>query len=107
MTALLIYAKRCGKHATVNSMLSLHLRNNRIEGKPIVERELAELTERQINNYDKARLLVSTSKHSGNWLNATPISSCGLCLDDEAVRIAIGLHLGVDICEPHSCVCGD
>ena len=65
--------------------------------KPIVERELAELTKRQINNYDKARLLASTSKHSGDWLHATPISSCGLRHDDEAVRIAVGLCLGVDI----------
>ena len=75
--------------------------------KPIVERELAELTERQINNYDKARLLASTSKHSGNRLCATPISSFGLRLDDEIVRIAVGLRLGVDICKPHSCVCGE
>ena len=52
--------------------------------KPIVERELTELTERQINNYDKARLLASTSKHSGDGLYATPIQSCGLHLDDEA-----------------------
>ena len=69
--------------------------------KPIVERELAELRELQINNYDKARLLADYYKHSGDWFYATPISSCGLRLDDEAVRIAVGLHLGVDICELH------
>ena len=34
--------------------------------KPIVERELAELRELQINYYDKARLLTSTSKHNGD-----------------------------------------
>ena len=39
--------------------------------KSIVERGLVELTECQINNYDKARLLASTSKHIGDWLYAT------------------------------------
>ena len=34
-SAILIYAKRCGKHATVNSMLSLHLRNNRFGINPL------------------------------------------------------------------------
>ena len=75
--------------------------------KPSVERELAELTEHQINNYDKARLQASRSKHSGDWLYATPISSCGLRLNDEVVRIAVGIPFGVDICEPHSCICGE
>ena len=28
-------------------------------------------------------------------------------LDDEAVRTAVGLHLGGDICKPHLCVCGE
>ena len=74
---------------------------------PIVEAELAELTERQANNFDKAILLASTSKHSGDWLYATPISSCGLCLDNEAVQIAVGFRLCIDICEPQSCVCGE
>ena len=27
--------------------------------------------------------------------------------DDEAIRIAVGLRLGVDIFELHSCVCGE
>ena len=35
------------------------------------------------------------------------ILSCGLRLDAEAVRIAVGLRLGADIFEPQSCVCGE
>ena len=31
-----------------------------------------------------------------------PITSCGLRLDDEAVRVAVGLRL----CAPHQCQCG-
>ena len=30
----------------------------------------------------------------------------GLRISNEAVRIAIGLRLGLNICEPHSCPCG-
>ena len=53
-----------------------------------------------------ARLLASASKHSGDWLHAIPISSCGLRLDDAAIRIAVGLRLGLEICEPYTCECG-
>ena len=27
-------------------------------------------------------------------------------MEDEAVRVAIGLHLGGDLCGPHVCGCG-
>jgi len=33
--------------------------------------------------------LAASSLHSGDWLQAMPISSCGLRLGDEAVRIGI------------------
>ena len=55
---------------------------------------------------DRARILAVTSEHAGDWLNALPITSCGLRLDDEAVRIGVGLRLGLQICEPHQCPCG-
>ena len=54
--------------------------------------------ERQTENYDMARLLASASKHSENWFYAIPISSCGFRLDNEAIRIAVKLRLGLDIC---------
>ena len=43
--------------------------------------------------------LAASSPHSGDWLQAMPISSRGLRLDDEAVRIGVGMWLGV----PHYC----
>jgi len=43
----------------------------------------------------KARYLASVAPHSGDWLLALPITSCGLRLDDEAVRVAIGARLGL------------
>jgi len=74
--------------------------------KPVVEREFSELLQRQTENRDRARLLASASKHSADWLHAIPITSCGLRLDDESIRIAVGLRLGTDICHPHTCICG-
>ena len=55
----------------------------------------------------RASFLAASMQHSGDWLFAMPIASCGLRLDDEAVRVAVdGLRLGVDLCEPHQCHCG-
>ena len=57
-------------------------------------------------DYDKARLLAASAKHSADWLNALTIISCGLRLDDEAVRVAVSLRLSVDICQSLTCFCG-
>ena len=65
-------------------------------------KQYSSLTDR----HDQARLLALSAPHSGDWLNALPISSCGLRLDDEAVRVAVGLRLGAKLCEPHQCSCG-
>ena len=53
-----------------------------------------------------ARLDAVASPHSADWLSAMPIAACGLVLDNEAVRVAIGLRLGLDLCSPHVCHCG-
>ena len=55
---------------------------------------------------DKARLLAVSAPHAGDWLMAMPISSCGLRLDNEAVRVAVGLRLGCRLCNEHRCPCG-
>ncbi|KAG1702407.1 Retrotransposable element SLACS protein [Nymphon striatum] len=55
---------------------------------------------------DKARLLASTSKHSSDWLNAIPIPSLGLKMDNSQLRIACSLRLGSPMCIPHECKCG-
>ena len=43
------------------------------------------------------------AKESGEWLNALPVPSLGVRLDDEVVCIAAGLRLGVPLCRPHPC----
>ena len=64
------------------------------------------LSEHCRDDRDRARLAAVTAPHSGDWLHALPISSCGLRLDDESIRIAVGLRLGTALCAPHLCPCG-
>ena len=59
------------------------------------------------DNFNRARLLAASAPHSGDWLHALPLSTCGLKLDNEAVRVAVGLRLGTSLCEPHQCPCGN
>lgn len=54
----------------------------------------------------RARLLAACSRGSGDWLDALPLSSAGLKLDNATIRIAAGLRLGAPIVQPHVCVCG-
>ena len=55
----------------------------------------------------KARLLAVSTSESGAWLLAPPISSLGLRMSDDTIRIAIGLRVGAPLCLPHKCVhCG-
>ena len=41
-----------------------------------------------------------------DWLHALPLATCDLKLDNEAIKIAVDLRLGVNPCEPHRCPCG-
>jgi len=54
----------------------------------------------------RARLLAARSPGSGDWLEALPLSSVGLKMDNATVRIAVGLRLGAPVVRPHVCVCG-
>jgi len=73
---------------------------------PCVEAEVAALKSALTDNRDKARFFAVSAPHSGDWLNALPITVCGLRLDNESIRIAVGLRLGCKLCEPHQCPCG-
>jgi len=53
------------------------------------------------------RPLASLAPHSGDWLLALTIANCGLQLDDEAVRVTVGMRLSLSLCVPHSCPCGE
>ena len=92
------YATDCptGPAATKQSTLD---RVATASERPAVTSSLSDAT-------DKARLLSVTSPHSSDLLHALPLSGCGLRLDNYAIHIAVGLRLGVNICEPHQCHCG-
>ena len=49
-----------------------------------------EMTDSLPSASDRVRWRVVTAPHAGDWLLAMPIASCGLKLDDEAVRVAVG-----------------
>ena len=44
-----------------------------------------------------ARLLATATKEARAWLNAFPISSISLRMNTEAIRIAVGLRLGLPL----------
>jgi hypothetical protein len=64
------------------------------------------LLDEAADSESKARLLASVEDTAGAWLNTVPILSLGLKLSDDAVRVAVALRLGTNICEPHDCICG-
>lgn len=83
-----------------------HAHLQRVWDAPSIEYDKKRVSDAAILDMDKARLLATSGQHSSDWLHAMPISSCGLRLDDETVRVAVGLRLGLELCEVHECPCG-
>src|SRR6218665_315038 len=73
--------------------------------RPLIDRDLAEINEHAEGLTNKARLEAARSPHSADWLSAMPVAACGPALDNESVRVAVGLRLGLDLCRPHCCHC--
>ena len=72
---------------------------------PIVKNDINHLFA-TASQRDKSRLLAVTSSHSSDWLYALPIASCGLRLENEDIRVAVGLRLGAALCQSCQCPCG-
>ena len=51
-------------------------------------------------------IIFGRTNNSGDWLLALPITNCGLGLESEAVRVAVGMRLGLDLCVPNRYQCG-
>ena len=47
---------------------------------------------------DKARILAASAPHAGDWLHVIPSANCGLFLENEEVRVAVGVRLGAPVC---------
>ena len=56
--------------------------------------------------FTTAWLHATATKESGAWLNALPVPHLGTKLDNNTLRIAVGLRLGSDLVEEHKCICG-
>ena len=52
----------------------------------------------------RGQLLAAQRKESGTWISAPPMSSLGLRMDNDTIRVAVGLCLGTQLCTPHQCV---
>ena len=56
-----------------------------------------------VNQIHRARLLAASHPNTAAWIQAVPVPSLGLHLDDETIRVSVALRLGAPICEPHPC----
>ena len=50
-----------------------------------------------------ARLIAAATKELDAWLHALPVAFLGQHMNDDSIRIAVGLYLGAPICSPHQC----
>jgi len=74
--------------------------------RPGIEKDRASIESGLSTPLQRAAFNAARSRHSGDWLLALPITSCGLKLDDEAVRVAVGTQLALKLCVPYQCRCG-
>ena len=75
--------------------------------RPIVHHIFDTILDRCADETSQSRLLGAATSESGAWLNAPPVSSLGLRMSNETVRIAMGLRIGAPLCLPHNCKCGE
>lgn len=81
--------------------------SQRIWDSAVTEKTFQSLLSSHTDPVGRARLLAAAAAHSGDWLHATPITACGLRLSDEAIRVAVGIRLGTDLCQTHQCICSE
>src|SRR6218665_2289517 len=74
--------------------------------RPLLQHTFKTLFQDTADPYNTARLKAVSSPHASGWLYALPITACGLKLEDEDVRVAVGLRLGGALCEAHKVGCG-
>src|SRR6218665_1503874 len=83
------------------------LTSQKVWDRPLIAIERAAVWSSNNDLLNQARLGAVSSPPSGDWLLTIPVASCGLGLSNEAVRVAVGLRLGLELCAPHQCHCGE
>ena len=67
---------------------------------------MKDLIESAPTQVKRAIITAVSSENSSEWLNAIPVASLGLKLDDRTLRIAVCLRLACKIAHPYRCTCG-
>ena len=70
---------------------------------PVAVASAESLLNKAPHDMARARLLATMAQGSGAWLQALPITSLGLKMDDNTLRISVGLRLSTAICASHPC----
>ena len=65
---------------------------------PVAQSAYTHLQTRCDTPADTARLKAIAAPHADDWLNAPPITTIGLRLSDEAIRVGVGFRLGCVTC---------
>ena len=74
---------------------------------PLCNNILTRLIDSSPSESERAILLAVSSEHSSEWLQAVPVSSLGLKLDDTSLKTAVGLRLSTKLCSHvFRCICG-
>ena len=73
---------------------------------PLAQLKFDIMLENAQSPLERSRLQAVSAPGAGAWLNAVPIPSLGLKLDNESLRISVALRLGSTLNVPYSCVCG-
>ena len=74
---------------------------------PVFEKAQISLISSAVDMQDKAHLLAVAEKEAGAWLEALPVPSLGLHLNNDELRIVISLRLGVPTCSEYTCICNE
>jgi len=73
---------------------------------PVAKLQYNTLLGQAPSDLDRSRLLAVGAPYAGAWLNAVPVPSLGLKLDNESLRISVALRLGAKLSLPYTCICG-
>ena len=92
---------------TVQPLIGTDTSKQRSWDMPSIDASFNSLFAAQPDDYHRARLTAVKATHCHDCLKALPITLCGLRIEDDVIRVAVGLRLGASLCESHQCTCGN